>query len=269
MEFNYETESGETKTANKFLPMAEAKMHDTLMRSMEAQMVYGKKQTRAAADGYWIKTGAGIREILKDSWQEYYNGALTTNRLKNFLLKIFFTRKDEGDRAVTFMTGTYGSIAFHNMLSAEARSFLTVDTMFVNKVSGGASTGTPHLAYGAQFTRYNGPEGIVVDVTKNAFYDDRTYCKRSHPFYPNVPIDSFRMTVLDFGESQGQKNIQMISVKDTYINGYVAGTYTPSGPVTSGAMGSAKAGYSLHTAGTMGVILRDPSRCGELILSVD
>ena len=30
------------------------------------QMVYGKKQTRAAADGYWIKTGSGIREILKD-----------------------------------------------------------------------------------------------------------------------------------------------------------------------------------------------------------
>lgn len=70
--------------------------------------MYGKKQTKAAQDGCWIKTGPGIREQLKDSWLEYYNGALTVNRIKDYLMDIFLSRVDEQDRKVVAMTGTLG-----------------------------------------------------------------------------------------------------------------------------------------------------------------
>jgi hypothetical protein len=199
---------------------------------MEAQMVYGKKQTQPGKHKYWKKTGPGLREQLKDSWLKYYNGPLTVTLMKDYLMDIFFTRKDETERAVTAVTGTLSSILFHDALAAIANGFLTVDTHYIQSVP--SNVDTPYLAYGAQFTRYRGPEGIVVDLSKNAMYDDRMYCKRMHPQYPNYPIDSARMTFLDFGASGGDQNIMMLKVKDTFRWGYVAGTHTPTGPIKGG-----------------------------------
>lgn len=215
--------------------VAEAKMHEALHKSAEVAMIYGKKETRAAKDGYTIKTGSGIREQMKDGWGEYYSMPLTTNRLLDHFMNIFFTRKDEGDRKVVGMTGTYGALFFHRMLAADAKSILTVDSHYIDSI--GNKNGTPELAYGAQFTRYRGPQGIVIDLMTNPFYDDNTYCQRTHPAYPGIPIDSFRMDFLDFGDFNGQGNINMLTVKDSYINGYVAGTWSPSGPTKSGMMG--------------------------------
>lgn len=148
-------------------------------------------------------------------------------------------------------------------MASDARALLTLDTHFIRDMP--SKNGTPALAYGAQFTRYNGPEGIVIDIAKHPMYDDRTYCKRSHPAYPGIPIDSFRMDFLDFGSFNGEGNIKMLTVKDTYTNFYVSGSYTPMGPVKSGQAGSAKAGYSLHTSGTAGLMIADVTRCSSLI----
>lgn len=57
VKFSY-TVDGKTKMAERFLAMAEAKMWDELYRSIEAHLVYGKKQTVMGPDGYWIKTGS-------------------------------------------------------------------------------------------------------------------------------------------------------------------------------------------------------------------
>lgn len=265
-QFAYEDKDGNTKMLTKFLPMAEAKMHDELMLSMEAQLMYGKKQTRTGSKGYWIKTGSGLREQLKDGWVQYYSGALTTTMLTDFLLNIFFARKDENERKVTLMTGTMGYVMFHKMLAAESRSLLTLDTNWIQK--NGTQAGTPALSYGAQFTRYHGINGIKVDLMANPMYDDNTYCKRYHPAYPGRPIDSFRMTILDFGGYNGDSNIKLISQKDTYKNFYVAGSHTPYGPVTSGQATSAVSGYSLHTSGSAGIVMHDVSRGGELIFDL-
>lgn len=100
--------TGADKTVEKFLPYAEAVMYDSFHMSMEAQMMFGKKQTRPSQDGYWKKTGNGVREQLKDSWIDIYSSALTVTRLKDYLLNIFFARVNEGDRKMVAMTGTHG-----------------------------------------------------------------------------------------------------------------------------------------------------------------
>jgi hypothetical protein len=82
----------------------------------------------AGPDGYWQKTGAGVRQQLKDSWIQYVNGPLTVNLLQDFLLNIFFGRTDEANRGITLMTGQLGSLLFHNALAAVANGFLTVDS---------------------------------------------------------------------------------------------------------------------------------------------
>lgn len=79
------------------------------------------------------------------------------------------------------------------------------------------------------------PEGICVDLIKNPLYDSRKFCKRTHPNYPEFPVDSARITFLDLGTTKGQNNIQMVKVKDTYYWGYVPGSFSPTGPVKGGA----------------------------------
>lgn len=86
-----------------------------------------------------------------------------------------------------------------------------------------------------------------------------------HPQYPEFPIDSLRMTFMDFGMSGASNNIQMLKVKDTYRWGYVAGTHTPTGPVKGGQAGALKAGYDMFTEGTAGIMITDVTRCGELV----
>jgi len=262
VEFMYtDPMTGKEMKVKSFLPMAEAKMHDELLMGMEVQGWLGKKQTQPAPDGYFVKTGPGIRQQLQDSWLEYYNSALTVNRLKDYLMSIFLSRVDEQDRKIVAMTGTLGSMMFHDMLASEASSFLTLDTNFTRVINNDPR----YLSFGAQYTHYKGPEGIEVTLVKNAMYDNRKYCKRMHPQFTEFPIDSLRFTFLDFGTSGSQNNIMALRVKDTYRYGWVGGTITPSGPVKGGMAGALKAGYDMFTEGTFGVMITDVTRCGELV----
>jgi len=49
--------TGKTQIAKSFMPMYEAKMHDELYTSMEAQYIFGVRQTRPGNNSYWKKTG--------------------------------------------------------------------------------------------------------------------------------------------------------------------------------------------------------------------
>jgi len=148
---------------------------------------------------------------------------------------------------------------------------LTVDSHFVRSASNPGSS-TPGLAYGAQFVEYTGPLGIKIRLVHNPMYDSLQYCKRMHPLYPNMPIDSARMTFLNIegrGVETAQglgKNLELLKVKDTFRYFYVPGSVTPMGPITGkGFAVTAKAGYSVHIEGTLGAIIRDVTSCGELI----
>ncbi len=249
------------KKVDSFIPYAEAMVQDEFHMSMEVQMMLGKKETRAGHKGYWKKTGNGVREQLKDSWIDIYSGALTINRMKDYLLNIFFARVNEGDRKMVAMTGTYGSVQFHNMLASVASSFLTVDTMFTKML-----TENPrHLSFGAQFTHYQGPEGIEITLVKNPMNDNRQYCKQSHPQYPNIPVDSFRYTFLDFGGHGIGGNIMMVKEKNSYSWGTIIGTHTPTGPVQGGIGGGLIDGYDIWVKGSAGVNIKDVTRCGEIV----
>lgn len=144
--------SGKEKKVSSFLPMAEAAMQNEFYSSLEAQLTYGKKQTKPGPDGYWTKTGSGIRDILKEGHTHRYSSPLTTNLLKDYLMSIFFSREDEQNRAVVAMTGTLGSVQFHDALAADASSFFTMDTHFISEYNAGRKG--RHLSYGAQFSHY-------------------------------------------------------------------------------------------------------------------
>lgn len=213
--------AGNTKKVERFMPYYENKMWETLYRSIENQLIYGKKSKFPGKDGYWAATGAGLHQQLKDSWTDYFTGPITAKKLQDFLMTIFFAREDEQNRRVVLYTGSLGRLLFHNAMINEARQFLTVDTLYQEKIA--STTDVPHIAYGAEITRYRGPLGVVIDVVVNPAYDSATNCKIYHPDYPDMPIDSARMTFLDFGTSDGQNNIMVLKEKDTFRHGYTVG----------------------------------------------
>lgn len=253
--------TGKTEKIRKFMPAFRMRMEDELMMSMEAQMTYGKKQTQPGHKNYWKKTGPGIREQLRGSWIEYYNSVLTTTRLRDYLMSVFFSRENEQDRQVVGLSGTLGSWMFHDMLAAEATSFLTVDTHYIQMLS----KNPRHLSFGAQFTHYQGPEGVEVTISKNPMNDSLRYNKRMHPQHTDMPIDSARITFLDFGSSGGENNISMLKVKDSFTHGHTIGTVGPNGPVQGGVAGALIAGFSMFTTGSAGIWMKDPTRGGEFI----
>ncbi len=85
---------------------------------------------------------------------QYYSGALSVSLLRDYLMDIFFTRENETNRDVKLMTGTLGSILFHQALANMANGFLTLDTHWTKDIA--SNNGTPALQFGAQYTRYKG-----------------------------------------------------------------------------------------------------------------
>lgn len=258
-----DTTGKESLISSNFMPYYEAKMRDEFYRSMEVQGVYGQKSTTPGKDGYWTKTGPGIRQQLADGWIEYVSSSPSVSFLKDYLMTIYNSRADETNRKIVMMTGMIGSTNFHDALAAVANGFLTMDTHFIQDTP--SSNGTPSLSYGAQFTRYYGPEGIRIDVMKNPMYDSEEFCGRAHPLYPDFTLDSARLTFLDFGTSEGQNNIQLLKEKDSFRYAHTQNMVGPSGPVQGGAVGALVNYYETGIMGSHGVWMRDATRGGEII----
>lgn len=252
------------KEVNMFLPYYEAKMHDELHRNINAQLIYGVKGTQQSVHSkYHTRTGPGTRAQLRDSWQEYYNGPLPVSLVKDFLLDISVTRNSESERMFTGLTGTIGANIWHDALVAISNGFLTVDTNFVKPTSSAYTKSA--LQFGAQFTRYIGPVGLDVQLAIEPCYDSQYYCKRMHPLYPSLPIDSARITFLNLAPSEGENNVIMLKVKDTYRYGHKLGTVGPNGPIQGGMFGDLIAAYTVAVEATAGILIKDPTICGELI----
>jgi hypothetical protein len=271
IDFQYEDINGKKTSISRFMPMVEAKLYDELYKSIEAQLTYGTKSTIAeTANKYVKRTGPGLRQQLSDGWIEYYSGALTTKRFQDYLMSIHHTRTNEGDRDTIGMTGTLGGFLFHQMLQGEARSFFTLDTNYVQKIANSSGSSTQALSFGAEFKEYHGPQGITVKLTKNSNYDSRNFCRIAHPTNPMFPIDSMRITFMDFGKTEGESNIQMLKIKDFYKDAIVLGMHGPNGPIKGGQPVSlAISGYSKHVDDSAGIVVYDASRCGELIFDTE
>ena len=114
------------------------------------------------------------------------------------------------------------AVSFHDALAAVAASFLTMDTHYIRRAS--ADYTDQALEFGSMFTSYVGPLGIKIRLAINPMYDSARYCKAYHPIYTEYPIDSARLTFMDFGSTGMQQNIMALKVKDTYRHATMMGT---------------------------------------------
>ena len=153
---------------------------------------------------------------------------------------------------------------FDRVLKEKVTQMNLMDTIFV--------TGSgDNLTFGGQFKTYKMTNGIELTLKYFPLYDDTTYNRMLHPVSLK-PLESYRMTFIDLGRRDGEANLVKVVRKDLeFVNWCVAGAVTPAGygHSYSDVRSNAKDGYSVNFLGEMGLFVRDPRGCGELICDAE
>nr|DAG76199.1 MAG TPA: major capsid protein [Caudoviricetes sp.] len=157
-----------------------------------------------------------------------------------------------------------GMREFDRVLKEKMTNMNLIDTVFV--------TGSgDNLTFGGQFKTYKMTNGIELTLKYFPLYDNTTYNRQLHPVTLK-PLESYRMTFLDLGRRDGEANIVKVVRKDReFVNWCTAGSVTPAGYAHSNTevRSNAKDGYSVHFLGEVGLLVRDPRACGELICAAE
>jgi hypothetical protein len=70
--------------------------------------------------------------------------------------------------------------------------------------------------------------------------------------------------------SKGESNIMKVYHKGReMVTTYIEGLYGPYGPKKNGTSATAVDGYEFHAMSECGVMIQDPTDCGQLILDVN
>ncbi|GIU70136.1 MAG: hypothetical protein KatS3mg002_1372 [Candidatus Woesearchaeota archaeon] len=261
-----------------FMPMAEAEVFENIYQDIEWALNFGRKGLKMDIvnnEGYVRTTGPGFRQQSEDGHVLTHNGNLTLSRLDEFLTSIYRGRKDAtpANRKIVLSTGEMGAKMFHEMVLSDATSFLTLnDSLYID------GKDFRHLSYGVQFTHYRGSNGLDVTVMLDPSKDNPIYCPQTHPVITDACIDSWRMDIMDFGQtaqSSGETgdNISMVCEKfaDYYFT--TAGKWDPKTgmPINDGSHGvsGGVSGYATYVEKSFGLMIRDISRCGVIKLNFD
>lgn len=259
-----------------FMPLAEAELWNNVYSDIEYLLNYGRFGVERSNQGYFKRCPAGLRQRLADGHQLTHSGNLTLARLDEWLNNIYRGRTDAtpSQRKLVLVTGERGARMFDAMIASDASAFFS-------DIGNIAITGGDprHLAYGLQFTQYRGKNGLDVTVMLNPMYDNPYFCPQMHPLYPNTPLDSWRMDILDFGSTKEQDTGVLADNISFLKEGYGDVYFSHSGkwdkatgmPINNGGPGMAGgiSGYSCHIEKSFGLMIRDISRCGTIKLSID
>ena len=220
--------------------------------------------TLKGTNGRPVAISAGLFEQISPSNTRYYT-TLTAELLEDYLFDLCYNLLGTNERKFIALTGEMGIREFDRILKEKVAGFQLIDTKFI--------TGSgQELTLGGQFTTYKMTNGIELTLKHFPLYDNTTYNRQLHPI-TKKPLESYRMTFLDLGRRDGEANIVKVVRKDRgFVLWNTAGSVAPGagyGKAASTTRSNAKDGYSVHMLGELGIMLRDPRACGELLMEVE
>lgn len=166
--------------------------------------------------------GSGLYEQMEVANTIYYDvDGFSLDLLQNALYELCAAKLDFGNRHFIIKTGERGAIQFHKAVSdtlsgwgvyhinADALGMVNKTTNKVNDVS---------LAAGYQYTEYRMPNGVVVSIDVDPYYDDpvrnKVMCHKGGPAF------SYRYDIFDIG-TMNQPNIFKCKVRgEEEVHGY-------------------------------------------------
>ena len=258
------------KTSYLWAPFQEWTAMREWYKRIERSLVYNKSNVNKdgtcnlkGKNGRPVFIGAGLLEQVAPSNKRFYT-TLTAELLEDFLADLSYNVLGTNERKFIALTGEMGMREFDRVLKEKMANLNLMDTVFV--------TGSgDNLSFGGQFKTYKMSNGIELTLKYFPLYDNLTYNRQLHPVTLK-PLESYRMTFLDLGRRDGEANIVKVVRKDReFVNWCTAGSVTPDGYAHSNTTvrSNAKDGYSVHFLGEMGIMVRDPRACGELMCDAE
>lgn len=250
-----------------FITMAEAHLLEQVEMDLEIGMKFGNRMTMTdKVTGYTLKTAPGWRQLVLDGHILPNNGSLTAQQMEDFFHGIFLHRVNAQNRKIKLVTGEGGIKMFNQILSDEANSILTVDSKYIQSTSSPFSSNA--LSYGYQFTKFIAANGIEVELVYDPMADDRQWCKVTHPDDPKFTRDSFRMDIMDFGDTLNLgSNMKMVIEDGIDLYAYVSNVIDPkTGAINSGAkVASLDKGVLIRRERSGSLWVCDTGRIGSII----
>ena len=273
------TDYASTEVLAVAIPDSKGKYHNSWMRyadveywmqwyrELERMSWYSRStDTVIGGNGRPVRSGPGIQEQLEDSHIHRYSH-LTAKLIEEYLMDIFYSRVKPGKgRQIKGFTGEYGMLIFHRAIEdwVNKTGFVKNVEVFTNKVKSDLHTNAQEAGF--QYVKYNMANGSSLELIHNPLYDDREINFEIDPV-TGYPVESQRITFLDFSGEAGKSNIKLMKKKDGFAFGYVEGLYGPYGPSKGGKMAHSGSYYEMHVEKSCGVHIHDITKCGEMILS--
>lgn len=220
--------------------------------------------TLSGSNGRPVYIGAGLLQQIAPANRKMYT-YLTLELLDSFLGDLSYNIKGFGERKFIMLTGEMGMREFDRVLREKASAYTLVDSKFV--------TGNgQELTLGGQFTTYKGLNGIELTLKHFPIYDNPVYNRLLHPV-SGKPIESYRMTFIDVSTRDGEPNLQKVVRKGReLVMGTTAGLVRPGSGFSNSKtilMSNAKDSYAVHFLSEQGIMLKDPTSSGELLVDYD
>lgn len=236
-------------------------------RELERMSWYSRStDTVIGGNGRPVRSGPGIQEQLEDSHIHRYTH-LTAKLIEEYLMDIFYSRVKPGKgRQIKGFTGEYGMLIFHRAIQdwVNKSGFVKNVEVYTNKVKSELHTNAQEAGF--QYVKYNMANGSSLELIHNPLYDDREINFEIDPV-TGFPVESQRITFLDFSGEGGSSNVKLMKKKDGMAFGYVEGLYGPYGPKSGGSSAHSGSYYEMHVEKSCGIHIHDITKCGEMILS--
>jgi hypothetical protein len=218
----------------------------------------------AGTNGRPVYIGAGLLQQIAPANKRYYT-KLTKEILDTFMSDLSYNILGFGERKFVALCGEMAMRELDTVLREVASGYSLIDTHFV-------SGSGQNLTLGGQFTTYKGLNGLELTLKHFPFYDNPIHGRKLHPI-TKKPVESYRMTFIDYGMRDGESNLVKVVRKDRELVMWHTGGSIAPGSGHSKSINvlrsNAKDGYSVHFLSEQGIMMKDPTTCGELILDVE
>ena len=273
-----ETEEGRQvkDTANMWMHYVDWEVECQFSEYKNNAMAFGTSNRNANGEymnfgksGNVIKTGAGIFEQTEVANTIYYN-TFSLKLLEDALYELSASKLGMGDRVFVIKTGERGAILFHKAVLQTVSGWTTFvldnnSTRVVEKTQSKLHGNA--LSAGFQFVQYKAPNGVIVKLDVDPFYDDPVRNKILHPM--GGVAFSYRFDIWYIG-SMDQPNIFKCKIKgDNEYRGYQWGLRNPyTGQKGNPYMSFDEDAAVIHRMATLGVCVLDPTRTMSLIPAI-
>lgn len=257
------------QVANTWVKYAEWEFWAQWQDEIERALIYGKGNVDSkgttnmkGASGNPVYMGAGLEEQIAAGNKRYYT-TLTEQVIRDFMDDLSYNGTEDGPRQYVALCGRQFMNLFDQAMKRSASNFTLVDSKFI--------TGSgQELKLGAQFVQYVGLNGDTITLKECPLYNSTVRHRQLHP-QTGKPVESYKATFLNFKMGgNGESNVMKVYHKGREMaSTYIEGLCSPFGMKKNGTSSSPTDGYEFHVLSECGIMLKDPTDAGQLLLDVD